>query len=192
MLNCWVTVAGHSTDLWFLSFVIQSNNWFVQKLILLWNLILLHTRQSVSCIRPILSYCILASPRAPLSVQFWKLKVKVQQSLDRPWELQEVEAARFHDSRHMKVERLSTLRTGRFYPHELLLVLISVRGWVDPRAIVRSEGSCQSRISDIGNRTRDLPACTAVDSNWNFDVLLTVHLSIILVINQHNAQILAL
>jgi hypothetical protein len=36
--------------------------------------------------------------------------------LDRPLGFQEVEVPRFIDNRHMKVVRLSALRTGRLYP----------------------------------------------------------------------------
>jgi hypothetical protein len=35
-----------------------------------------------------------------------------------PWGFQELEAPEFLDDRHMKVVRLSALRTGRLYPQE--------------------------------------------------------------------------
>ena len=47
----------------------------------------------------------------------------------------------FHDIRRMKVVRSSTSRTGRLYPQEMFLVLIFIRGLVDPRAMVLSEGN---------------------------------------------------
>jgi len=60
-----------------------------------------------------------------------KVKVKVKQSHYRPGQVQRVpeyEAPIFLYNRHMKVVRLSALRTGRLYPPEIFVVFISVRG----------------------------------------------------------------
>jgi hypothetical protein len=60
--------------------------------------------------------------------------------------------------------RLSALRAGRPLPPGRFLVLISVRGWVGPRTIVRPEelGQLRNPMTSSGIEARDLPACSIV------------------------------
>jgi len=81
----------------------------------------------------------------PLILDCQKVKQSHYRS-GRPWGFHKVEALRYQDNRHMKVVRLSALHTGRLYPQEIFLVLISLRVWINPRAIVRPEGLYQWKI----------------------------------------------
>jgi hypothetical protein len=58
--------------------------------------------------------------------------------------------------------RLSALSAGRPLSPGRFLVLISVRGSVDPRAIVRLEGKFKKSNSLIGNRIRQFRTCILV------------------------------
>jgi hypothetical protein len=94
----------------------------------------------------------------PRTRKFFFSHIKSRQShffnpitgLNRPIVFQEFETPRFQDNWHIKEVSLSALRTGRLYPptppRELFLVLIFLRGRVNPSAIVRTEGLCQWKI----------------------------------------------
>jgi hypothetical protein len=59
---------------------------------------------------------------------------------------------------------LSALRPGRPLPAGRFLVVIFIRGWIDPGAVVPLEGFGKLKKSNnlIWNGTRDFPACSIV------------------------------
>ena len=79
----------------------------------------------------------------------WQSKVKGKAARYRPTVAQKVPGSwgsQISWQRFRIVVKLSALCTCRLYPQETHLVLISVRRWVDPRAIVRPEGLCHWKI----------------------------------------------
>jgi hypothetical protein len=88
--------------------------------------------------------------------------IRMSRGLEKPWGFQEVEALRFQNSRHIKVFRLSALRTGRLYPPgnipgtHFCYRLSQLQGHSAIGRIISMKNSSDT----VGNRT--LPACNAV------------------------------
>jgi len=83
-----------------------------------------------------------------------KKKRKVKQSA-----FQEAEASRFHYNRRIKVVRLSSFRTGRLYPSKYSRYSFLLENESTPGPQCGRKNYVNDRIR---NRTRDLPACSAV------------------------------
>jgi len=85
--------------------------------------------------------------------------VKTKQSLYSPGQTLSVpgdKTPRFEDNRHMKVVRLSALRTGRLYPPFLL---------EDESSVAERIMSIKNSNDTTGDRTRDFLACSAVSQS---------------------------
>ena len=91
-------------------------------------------------------------------VKFAKIKCESnrRKGLNRPWGFQGGETLRFHDNRHMKVVRFSTLDTGRLYRSVNIVGTVRTQGHNAARRILSMKNSNDT----VENRTRDLLVCS--------------------------------
>jgi len=94
--------------------------------------------------------------------------------LERPYEFQEVEVPIFQGNRHMKMVRLSALRTGRLYSPGNIPATHFYKRLSQPQShnAVGRIMSMKNSNDILGNRTCDLPACGAVFQKLRHGVTL--------------------
>jgi hypothetical protein len=151
-VSCWLDVISFLSDIVHITFLILLNTLILMYVLPAFYLFcfFFHFHRNVAV-------------RSPVTGHHWSFiangKAVPIQAMDRPLGLHEVEAFRISGQSVHEGGKVVSL-----YPQETFLVLISVRGWVAPRAIVLPEGLIQWKIPNdpIGNRSRDLPTCSAV------------------------------
>ena len=120
---------------------------------------------STKCLRPFLRIAVLGRKAARgLITSYLHLVNKVKQSFCRPQ--QEAENPRIFGRSAHESGKVSRTHRPPLPLQETSLVLISVRGWVDPnrRSAAGRIMSISNSNDSISNRTINLPACSAVPS----------------------------